>query len=331
MTNVRAGNPERVRRPTLAWLQLAVPRLLARTRPDAAHFPTGRAPLRCPVPYVLTVHDLSVLESPRLYPWREQALVAPWLAASIRRAAAIIAISRDTADAIRRRIGPVLPPIHWIPEAAAPAFSAVVAPDDIRALRARLGLSHRYWLHVGSITTRKNLSRLVAAFGEARESVGSPAPMLVLAGPDGNATRAVQRAVRRLGLDEVVKRPGYVPETDLPVLYAGAELIALPSLHEGCGLPALEAMASGRPLLHSGRGGLAEVLADVGLLGNPESVASLARGLATLGSNPELRARLGGAGRERSQVFRWSDAAARTVAVYESIAPSRRPPNGVGV
>lgn len=319
LSNRGADACGRIRRPTLAWLQVEVPRRLRRAPLDLAHFPTGRAPVCCPIPYVLTVHDVSVLTMGHLYPRREQVLVAPWLVAAARRAAAIIAVSRDTAHAVQGHLGPGLPPIHVIPEAAAPSFSARVPPETIRAVRGRHGIPERYWLHVGSITTRKNLPRLLAAFGAVRDRVGAPAPALILVGPRGNASGAVQRWIADAGLANAVRITGYVPEATLAALYAGAELVAIPSLHEGCGLPALEAMAAGRPVLSSGRGGLGEAPTGGSLHCDPESVAGIALGLATLGASPEIRVHLGAAGRAAAERYRWSDAAARTADVYASI------------
>jgi glycosyltransferase involved in cell wall biosynthesis len=310
-------------RPTLAWLQLAVPRMLAGSGLDLAHFTTGRAPRRCPLPYVLTVHDLTVLGHPEWYPWRERWLVAPWLRASIPRAAAIVAVSADPAAALRRRFGARLPPLHVVPEAVPEVFrrpppETEPAGTELAELRRRLGLGARYWLHVGSMTTRKAVPMLVTAFHRARSQVGEPPPRLVLAGPGGPDSSAVDELLRRLGLEAAVAVLGHVPDATLADLYAGAELVALPSLHEGCGLPALEAMACGRPLLSSGRGALAEVHGDAALLAAPLTTEALTEGLVRLGTDRELRQELGRRGRARVEGRRWSDVAAETAAVYRA-------------
>jgi glycosyltransferase involved in cell wall biosynthesis len=315
--------------PTLLWLQTAVPIWLARTAPDLAHFTTGRAPLRCPVPFVLTVHDTTLRDEPAWYARREQWLTAPWFSASVPRAAALIAVSNDTAQHLHDSFGPALPPIHVIPEAPAEDFFQRPEPEAIAAVRRRLGLGPRYWLHVGSMTTRKNVPRIVAAFAEARSAFSDQPPQLVLVGPAGPDSRAVSEAIAAAGVGPLVRQLGYVPETDLPALYASAELVILVSLHEGCGLPALEAMALGRPLVSSGHGALPEAHGSAARLVDPLSVADITAGLVDLGRSAELQRRLGAEGQSRVQAWRWPAVAARTVDVYEQVAAARavlRPP-----
>lgn len=312
--------------PTVLWLQTAVPLWLRRMAPDLAHFTTGRAPLRCPVPYVLTVHDTTLRDEPGWYPRRERWLTAPWFAASVPRATALIAVSNDTARQLRRSFGPTLPPIFVIPEA--PAESFFQRPDEARVaeVRQRFDLGPRYWLHVGSMTTRKNVARLVSAFAEARREVGDPPPVLVLVGPAGPESRAVARVIATAGLEPTVRRLGYVHETDLTALYAGAELVAIASLHEGCGLPALEAMALGRPLLSSSRGALPEAHGPAARLVDPLSVPDMAGGLVALGQDAAERQALGAAGQARAGAWRWPAVAERTVDVYEQVAKTRQAP-----
>jgi len=307
-------------RPTLVWLQVAAPRLIAQSAAAVAHFTTGRAPLRSPVPVVLTVHDLTVLDHPEWYPARERLLVAPWLRASIRRAAAVIAVSEATAEDVRQRFPAVADRVHVIPEAAAPAFHRPVDPASVAAVRRRLGLGTRVWLHVGPPSDRKNTLRLVDAFARALPHVAPPRPRLVLAGSGGGRARDVARRVRALGLEADVRRIGYVAAADLPLLYASAEIVALPSLHEGFGLAAAEAMAVGAPILTGDRGGLPEVVGDASWRVDPTSTDDIAAGLVRLAGDAELRAALGERGRAQARRFDWQRAADRTADLYESVA-----------
>jgi len=307
-------------RPTVLWQLRTTPRIISALPADLAHYTTGRAPRSCSVPFVLTVHDLTPLDHPEWYPWRERLLVSRWLGGSIERAAAIIAVSESTRAAIARRFPGVADRVRVIHEAAAPIFHAPPDPVRIRALRARYGLGPRVWLHVGSLARRKNVPWLVEAYTACiRRGLAEP-PQLVLAGGGGADELRVAARVRQLGLGGLVREIGRVPDTDLPDLYAAAELVALPSLHEGFGLAVVEAMASGAPVLTSRGGGLAEVAGDAAWMVDPTSVGDIAAGLYRLAEDPELRARLAAKGRAQARRFSWARAARETVAVYGAVA-----------
>jgi len=347
-------------RPTLLWRLVIAPRLIDISDAHAAHFTTGRGPLRCRVPLVLTVHDLTPIEWPELYRWRERLLVAPWLNRSIRNAAAIIAVSRDTAEAITRRYPSAAARVRVIHEAAAPIFHRPIDAARIRDVRVRYGLGPRAWLHIGGLTARKNVARLVEAFarvlaevdwsavgaraddlgrlGQVRDAdsgvaadhgvVADPRPRLVLVGAGGGAargaeSRAIDGQIRALGVGDRVRCLDYVPEADLPALYAAAELIIAPSLHEGFGLAVVEAMAVGTPVVTSHRGGLAEVAGGAAWIVDPESVGSIAAGLARLASDAGARSALGARGRLQAARFDWARSAAETAAVLREVVATQ--------
>jgi len=316
------------RRPTLAWLQLAAPAAIARAGAGSALMPTGRAPLRCPVPFVAVVHDLTLLDRPELYPARERWLAGLWLRASIRRAAAIACVSAATARDLERCLPATGRRVAVVHEAVAVGFRRPQPPERVARLRAELGLGPRVWLHVGELSHRKNLPRLVQAFGIARGRVGDPPPVLALAGPSGPAAGEVRRAVSDTGLQGAVHRLGWVEDDDLPALYAASELAVCASLHEGFGLPALEAMACGIPLVCSMQGGLAEVVGEAALAADPASTAAMAAALESLGSDDALRQRLGAAGRVRSAAFEPARMAERIEALCLDVALPRRPARG---
>lgn len=318
--------------PTFWWLDQSFPGLAMYARAQLAHFPTGRAPSHCPLRYVLTVHDLTILEQRKLYPFLERLLVAPRLHRSIQHAAAIIAVSHDTADALARRYSGLSCPVHVIHEAVAQEFfeSAKRKPAQaesaqrrvIAHIRAEYGLDQRFWLHVGSITTRKNLARLVDAFAIARQCVTGEPPQLVLAGPAGDAIDAVRARIKVHGLGDAVKVTGYVPADHLPSLYQMAELVVVPSLHEGFGFPALEAMASGTPVVSSGRGALAEVAGDAAYVVDPENVEHLAGAIVRVAVDDELRTIMIRRGMDRAAQFTVERMARSTLTVYRSVISS---------
>lgn len=313
-------------RPTLAWLQLMAPVGLRRLRCRIGHFTTGRRPLLDKVPAVVTVHDVTVISNPGLYHRREQLLTAPWLRRSIAGAAAVIVVSKDT----RRELLRLFPagiggPVHVIPEAPGDAFRAPVSPGGTAAARARHDLGPRYWLSLGAITPRKNPLRLVTAFAVARLRVGTPPPRLVVAGPGGPLQADLDLQIRRLGLDDAVRLVGWVPGSELPALMAGAELLACPSLHEGFGLPVVEALAVGTPVVASVRGALPEVAGDAAVYVDPMSTTDIVRGLETVGASSMLQRRLADQGRRRAQRWSWAATAAATAEVYRSVISSDWP------
>jgi len=287
---------------------------------------TGRAPLRCPVPFVVTVHDLTVIDRPDLYPARERWLTAIWLRRSIRAAAGIACVSEATARDLARAFPGLTAPVEVIHEAVAEAFQRPPTAAGVARLVADRALGPRIWLHVGEMSWRKNLPRLIDAFAIARQAVGGPPPVLVLAGRPGPASGAVARGIAESGLQDAVRRLDWVPEDDLPALYAAAELVVCASEHEGFGLPALEAMSCGVPLVSSRRGGLAEVVGDAALPADPGNVAALAGAMIALGSDLMLRQRLAAAGRQRAERFDGERMIRRTEDLCARLALPRRTP-----
>jgi glycosyltransferase involved in cell wall biosynthesis len=181
---------------------------------------------------------------------------------------------------------------------------------EIERVRARYGLNDRYVLHLGTIKPRKNLPRLIHAFSQA------PLPsatQLALGGMSTTGARAVAQAVAQNGLLERVRRLTYVPDDDLPALYSGAACVAIVSLYEGFGMPALEALACGAPLVASNRGSLPEIVGDAAILVDPLDVRSIADGL----TRAVDQASRGAAGPARAASFTWSAAAQVTRAALE--------------
>jgi glycosyltransferase involved in cell wall biosynthesis len=306
----------------LLWTLWALPRDL-RARPvDVFHGVTGfELPPRGRIGLVTTVHDLIPLRFPHLVPWRHRLAVRALLGGAVRRAAAVIAVSETTRTELlaRYRLSPGR--VRVIPEAAGPAF--VPPPAGVRAaVRARYALPGRYVLFVGLLEPKKNLRALLAAVARLRATGQLGDTTLVVAGATGWGSEPPADAARRLGLDGTVRFLGPVAEADLPGLYAEAEVFVFPSLWEGFGLPVLEAMATGTPVLASRRGALPEVTGEAALLVEPEA-GPLADALATLLGDGALRARLREAGLARAAAFSWARTAAETLAVYRAAGEGR--------
>jgi glycosyltransferase involved in cell wall biosynthesis len=238
----------------------------------------------------------------------------PLVDVAARRADAIITVSESAKRDIVRLYGSQAERIHVVHEAAAPAFQPIRDPAVLERVRRRYDLAERFILYVGTIEPRKNLPKLIEGFASRRKS-GQLPHQLVCAGPYGWLSRDIEDLIDRLQIEDAVRFTGYVPFDDLATLYSLAEMFVFPSLYEGFGLPVIEAMACGTPVVTSNGTSLPEVVADSAVLVDPEDVDSIAAGIQQMLSNPGLRERLRRSGLERAKCFTWERAATRTLRV----------------
>jgi glycosyltransferase involved in cell wall biosynthesis len=291
-------------------------RLALRARRDRAelfHAPHYVCPPVLPCPAVVTVHDLIHLRFPR---WRRNP-VAPvyarvMLRLAVRRAALVITVSEASRRDLEQRLGARRERIRVIPNGVAPHFRPADDPGVLAARLGGLGLAPPYLLFVGNPLPHKNVPRLLDAYAGLPPGVGR----LVIAGVRPAVQSALGRAVEARGLRERVVVLAPLPEADLAPVYQGATALVFPSLWEGFGLPALEAMACGTPVLASDRGGLGEVVGDAGLLVDPTNVDALREAMYNLAVQAPLRAALRASGLDRARAFSWRNAAEATVSVY---------------
>jgi glycosyltransferase involved in cell wall biosynthesis len=300
-----------------AWMQAALPGILRRLRPDICHFPNYLAPLACGRPYVVTIHDMTLFITPRYHRLKKLVLDRTLVPHVARRAAAIITVSKSARDDIVRYLKVPRDRVHVVMNAVGPAFVPVTDQARLEAVRARYGLDVPYILYVGTIEPRKNIVRLIRAFAQLKKK--DIPHKLVLVGQPGWKCEPIYAEVEKRGLRQDVIFTGYVPFDDLPVLYSGAESMAFPSLYEGFGLPVLEAMACGTPVVTSSSSSLAEVADGAALLVDPYSVAEIAGSLQRIHSDPALAAELSEKGRARAAQFTWETAARDTLCIYEDI------------
>lgn len=298
--------------------QLALALELLPLRADVLHSPDFIPPFRRTCPAVITVHDLGFLRFPetldaaarRYYGQTERA---------VRSAEAIVVPSVATASDLRTRFGVPDEKIAVIPHGVADLFQPA-EPAVVERLRARLGLAGPYLLFVGTIEPRKGLDTLLRAFARlAPRAAGANALSLVLAGRRGWLDQPIFDLVERLGLGEQVRFLDALADAELPALYTGAEALVLPSRYEGFGLPVLEAMACGAPVVCSTAGALPEVAGDAALLVEPEDDAGLAATLERLRADAGLRADLRARGLARAAGFRWEESARRHLEVYRRV------------
>jgi glycosyltransferase involved in cell wall biosynthesis len=232
-------------------------------------------------------------------------------------ASAVLTISHSARDDLVRILKIPAEKIHIVYGAAPRDFERVTDTLELSRVRQKYDLPDQFLLYVGTLEPRKNLRRLVRVF--ARLKAQGQIGRLVLAGPHGWSMDGFHQQIEDLGLKESVQILGYVPSEDLPALYSLATIFVFPSLYEGFGLPPLEAMACGTPVLSSRNSSLAEICGEAACLIDPLSEDSLYEGLCHLLSNEELRREMGQIGRKRAKEFSWDRAARETTAVYNKV------------
>jgi glycosyltransferase involved in cell wall biosynthesis len=265
---------------------------------------------------VITVHDLGFVHFPETLTVESQRYYGQ-IRQAVRSADRIIAVSSCTRDDLCQLVGADPDKIDVVLEAADPTFHPVVSEKELEAARRRLGVDRPFILFIGSFEPRKNLVLLLEAFSEVRREVDL---QLVLLGRRGWLYEPIFERLDQLELGAYVRIVDPVPNAALPPIYSAAAALAFPSLYEGFGLPPLEAMACGCPVVTSDRASLPEVVGDAGLLVPADDSAALAKALLRLVTDDDLRARLVRSGLERARTFSWDRAAAETLAVYRRAA-----------
>ncbi|MEO6028686.1 MAG: glycosyltransferase family 1 protein [Candidatus Binatia bacterium] len=293
------------------------PMLMRRARVDVVHTPIFAGMIAAPRPYVLTLHDLIPLQTPQAMA-RSAAYWRIVLPRAARRADAIITGSDFTRDEIRAFFDFPSDRVITIPHGVEPRFAPVLDPTVLARVRARHDLPARFILFVGIASPRKNVDRLVRAFSALADSDRGDA-QLVLAGPAGWKNESLEQAVAASRVAARIRHLGVVPEDDLPGLYSLASAVANLSSREGFGLPALEALACGAPLVCADRTSFPEVVGDAALLVDPDDEAAVTASLAdVLRGGPGVAARRT-RGLVRARTFTWERAAAATREVYRRV------------
>ena len=283
------------------------------------------APPLCPCPVVVSVHDLSFEHLPETFKRRSRTQLRLTVRSSARRAAHVLTLSEHTRHDVAQTYGIPLESITAIPLAAPKHFGPVHNDKELQRVRHIYGIDGDYVLSVGSIQPRKNLSRLVRAFAALRnEQSNQSFPKLVLVGKCAWLFDETLRALQESGLGNEAIVTGYVPESDLPALYSGALCFVYPSIFEGFGLPPLEAMKCGTPVIVSNTTSLPEVVGDSGLQVDPFDVSAIASAIKKLLYDSELRRELSVKGQSRAELFDWHDTARRTLEVYEEVVQAAK-------
>jgi glycosyltransferase involved in cell wall biosynthesis len=312
------GSPVCIPFPRL-WTHVRLSWEMQRRPPGVLFVPAHVIPLRHPRS-VVTIHDLGYLHHPEAHP-RPTRLMLDWTTRwSVRAARRIIAISETTKrDLIAHyRVPPaciqVIP--HGVDQQMRPA-----APEAVAALRRRYGLPERYVLFVGTVQPRKNLGRLAKAFRQvARENLPHG---LVIAGKRGWLAAQVETQIAASGMADRIKMVGYVPSSDLAALYSGADALCFPSLYEGFGLPVLEAMACGTPVIATNRSAVPEVAGGAALLVDPLNSAEIGTAMVRLLTDADLSAALRSRGFQRATTFTWDRTALATIELLREVRDAK--------
>ncbi len=304
------------------WTQLGLRGELRRLRPDLLHAPAFVSTLVADCPVVVTIYDLAYLHYPSHYSkswlWYMKVLV-PLVA---RRAAAIIVISEHTKRDVQQHLNLPSRKVHTVHLGVDNRRFRPLAASETAPVAARYRLDFPFILHVGTLAARKNIPTLLKAVSRLKRSGFWHGRRLVLAGgvsPGLAGHVEVKATVKRLRLEQDVVFLGHVPDEDVPALYSLADLLVMPSLYEGFGLPPLEAMACGTPVVASDATSLPEVVGDAGLLVPPREARALAEAIETVLSDSELRNRMVEGGLARASAFTWERAAEETASVYRRV------------
>ena len=283
------------------------------------------APPRCPCPVVATIHDLSFEHLPETFNRRSRAQLRLTVRRTARDAAHILTLSefsrRDIIDTYK-----IDPERVSVTPAAAPSYFAPVTDEtELRRIRMTYGIERDYILALGSIQPRKNLVRLIKAYSSLCQGrAQGELPLLVLAGKRGWLESETLRAAETSNARKDIRFIGYVPDADLPGLYCAALCFAYPSYFEGFGLPVVEAMQCGTPVIAGNKTSLPEIVADAAVLVDPFNETKIAEALIRLISKPNERADFRARGLQRAREFNWKKTAQLTLKAYERAVLTER-------
>lgn len=311
---------------------LALSRAIRRYDLDILHDPNGIAPFLGPkhgAKRLVTIHDAFAFVHPethnRLDNWRYRMLL-PWAS---RRADTVMTDSAHSRRDLEQHLKIEAARINVIPCGLDPHFTPVADCAARQHILDRYRIVAPYLLYVGGINARKNIARLFEAFAQVRAD--HPSVKLVIGGKRQWQTREIEATFERLALHDSVHFTGYVQDADLPSLYSAAEAFVFPSLYEGFGMPPLEAMACGAPVITSNVSSLPEVVGDAALTVDPYNIAELAGALRRVLADRELRSRLQQQGFVRARQFSWNRTARATYDLYATLLnqtlPSRVAPD----
>jgi glycosyltransferase involved in cell wall biosynthesis len=267
----------------------------------------------------VTIHDASLFLHRQYHPWQRVVALRLMMPHIARRAAKIITVSHHARRELQRVLKLPAEKFEVIYQGVGRHFRPIAHPQSVAAIRQQYSLPNQYILYVGTLEPRKNLRRLLAAFAQLKRCPDYRHTKLVIVGANGWHMSEFEQQLDALQLRRCVVRLGYVPENDLPAIYSQATCLAFPSLHEGFGIPPLEALACGTPVVTSRESAMSEICAAAAVYVDPTDTASISAGLHTLLSNPQRQAELRAAGFVRVRDFTWQSTARKTAQLYAEV------------
>lgn len=311
--------------------QIRFPTLPREIVPDLVHIPVNAVPLMAPKPYVVTIHDMgALLFGERRTGWRDE-LNLYWFRRGLLRADKVIAVSDATRRDVQNTLGIPERRLRMIYNAPDPIFTARsrgLELDESYRIMERYQINYPFVLYAGNIRPQKNIPRLIEAFAVLRGELSSHPVYsdlrLIIIGDEISKYPAVRHAVIRSRVEHAVRFLGFVPITTLRIFYKAAAAFAFPSLYEGFGLPPLEAMASGTPVVTSSVSSLPEVVGEAAIIVNPENVFDIARGMKEVLLDEAVRQRCIARGFEQVNRFSWRLTAGQVLEVYREVAAAGR-------
>ena len=300
----------------LAWDQLAVPRFCNAAGVDVIFNPKHSMPLFAKAPCLFVLHGADWFVMPENYGRGLRAYQAVSLPLYLRKAAYTISVSEESRQRLIQRYPFTAERSATIHHGVHPRFARVTDRARLEAVRQRYGLPERFVLYLGLVYRQKNLAGILDAF---RRIMGEVPQDLVLAGKPAFGGERDLGLLDDPALAARVHRPGWIDDADLPALYSLADLFVFPSRYEGFGIPLVEAMACGAPVVTSTRGSCPEVVGDAALVVDPDDPTAIAAAMAQVLRDPGLAQRLAAAGLARARLFTWDVAAARTLQVLEAL------------
>jgi len=306
------------------WDFVLFPRMLRKLKIDAAIYPKNVVPFFTNCASYVVIHDLAYfLPELNAYPLADTLYMRALIPRSVRKAAGVFAVSENTKRDIVRYTGCDPATVTVTYEAADPSYRRVDDPARLAKMREKYHLPVRFVLYTGSLSPRKNITRLLHAFAEIQ---GKVPHRLVLTGSKSWKDRSVHEMIDKLNIRDRIEQLGYVEEEDMPALYSMASVYVYPSLYEGFGLPVLEAMQCGCPVVASNATSIPEVAGDAALLFDPHDVHAMAAAMLKVLTDARTREELVASGIRRAATFSWRRCAETMLAVIRrSSAAGARP------
>lgn len=304
----------------LIWINFILPVVAKKAGAEILHCPAMMAPYRSKLPIVLSILDIYVVRNPRSFPFWQRTIMGCTFKHILESAAAIISISEFTKSEIHSsypsisldKITPTLLGVESI-------FLPVTEASKIAAFKKKHSITTPFILSVSTIEPRKNLRTLLESFAAIKDTIPH---QLLLIGPSGWSSSDIPTAIKRLGITERVRFTGFVDSEELRIAYSIASVFVYISLYEGFGLPPLEAMACGCPVITSNVASMPEVVGDAAIMVNPLAVREISALIACLLENLSLRASLVKRGTRRACLFAWEKCAKTTLQVYKRVLDS---------